>query len=116
MTITLNDKQAKVVVEALDAYSRLFSGQISIALEYVYKGSPREKYPNYHVMRELERKINAEVLPALPPDAHYGILCSEMDNRAKIAYDMYQLLREVLHPRDKLMLNTSGEPEITITE
>ena len=87
--LKLNDKQASVVSRALDIYSRLLMGQIDNVLH---------EFPNlsYDERRHLHKIVRQYVFSELDESAYYGICSEQTDEKAKVAWDVQQVIRQAL--------------------
>jgi hypothetical protein len=83
--LEINEKQASIIVDALDLYSRLFTGQF---VEILYK---LDKLDIDMDRYDFERMIKKLVFPELENNEHYGITGAKEE--ARIAYDILQVVR-----------------------
>ncbi len=115
VTLTLTEEQADILLMALDTYSRLKMGQFNAVSDL---------FP----ARDFDRKAAAAallaarqtVMPELDPRGYHGIESREVRDRARIAFDVEQVLRHALswhrHPEGGITVNfdkpywTSPEP------
>jgi hypothetical protein len=91
--IEINEEQAKIIINALDFYSRIGIGQfIEIVLAFSWWQCD-EQWFNHR--NEVERLIyDAQFnLTGMPFNASYGIFSPEVHENAKIAWDIQQVIR-----------------------
>ena len=88
--LTMTEGQAQVLQKALEIYSRLFIGQIKAAVEQIHFNNNREI--DYQRVRKLSDQLKFE-LTGMQSNASYGIYCNEVDDSARVAWDLQQLLR-----------------------
>lgn len=93
LTITLDDRQADVVLRALDLYSRLGMGQLS-AME----AELRMMHPGIDPDPDFERALDDAAcrLTLLPPGASWGIASPKVPQSCREAYDLQQQIRRPL--------------------
>lgn len=98
ITIECNEKQAYIIKDALDFYSRILMGQFS-EFENLFIGSYNYKYMNE--INKLLMKIRDYIYPELKGYASWGIFNKKCPENSKIAYDIIQVLRhEMIKVRD----------------
>lgn len=89
-SLTINAKQAHIMVKALDLYSRLLSGQIEELGPFF----------RFHGMRQVKDQslfeIKRQLFPELESNAGYSIGAKETDPKAQIAWDIQQVIRHQL--------------------
>jgi len=90
--IELEEAHIKVLTSALEMYSRAQMGQFKYALEQIneYAALPWE------TQGFIENTIKSFVFPELTGNMFYGIHSSERPDSARVAFDMYQVLRHQL--------------------
>jgi len=88
MTITLDEKQAAILLKTVEAYTRLNSGQLHIALETL-----EDKNLDWDEIMAVEDHFKSIVFPELH-GAYYGI--SQCHENVQIAFDMKQVIRHQL--------------------
>jgi len=92
--LTFNEEQARLIVQAMDAYSRLSIGQFDAAIGSTWM----------HKILEVDRKeveYHCNQLKKIftgmdHPGASYGIYSKEILDRARIAWDIQQVVRNRL--------------------
>lgn len=111
ITVTLTNKQTKVLVDALDAYTRAKVGQFSYSLDHMVK-TPKGASISIKTLLEIEKQLIKLFFPELKQNQCYGITNEEVPDEARIAYDIYQVLCEKL-PTENIshMLKTSKTQE-----
>lgn len=100
VTIEVNEKQAQVIKEALDLYSRIIAGQFNeiihiIANKYCSKLSDicwGEFHSSSKELNEAKMKMMS-VLGLNSPYASFGIGSEIISDDSKVAYDILQVLR-----------------------
>jgi len=91
MKITLSEEHTKVILAALEAFSRMKIGQFRIALEEVF---PKECWDlGWDKMDELERSLKKAFFPNDPPNGGPGI-CSEQAGDGRIAYEITKTIQQ----------------------
>lgn len=88
--LTLNEKQAEILIAALDLYSRIGIGQFEDVLN-VYD---RNLKLDYEVREQLRRDLNkAKIAAGHPPNGSYGIHNPEVRDEFRTAFDIQQVVR-----------------------
>lgn len=108
MTLTLSDLQARVLVAALDAYSRLQAGQLWVLADVLEAAKDREGAPLKISGWDLREKWTDPMMMDLfgyHPAASHGIHSPKVPESAKIAWDLQQVIRQ-----DKTVFPSSKEP------
>ena len=88
--IKVNDIQALSIIEATDFESRLISGQLN---EILLKVIPLSKNVNRDKIRYLLDELKMEMFPELDHNESYGIFNKKTDEKAKVLYDIHQVIR-----------------------
>lgn len=89
--IEVSDKQAGVILKALEVYSRLLMGQISTCLEEFSDLS----YDDRQIIHNFARQYIFKELDS--PHAFYSICNREkVDEKAQIAWDIQQVVRQAV--------------------
>lgn len=91
ITITLTNKQAKVITEALDAYARAKIGQFTYSLDHMVK-TPKGVHINRDSLQRIESYLRMLFFPELRDGQSYGITQKEVPDEARIAFDIYQAI------------------------
>jgi hypothetical protein len=91
VTLTLNPAQARVVMRALDLYSRLKMGQFD---EIVSLFGFHREFDRDHA-RLLLRDLHTTVFPELHGNEYYGIF-HEQAGDGREAWDIYQTIRHAV--------------------
>ena len=115
VTLTLTEEQADTLLMALDTYSRLKMGQFNAVSDLF----PARDFDRGKAAAALQAARQA-VMPELDPRGYHGIESREIPDRARIAFDVEQVLRHALswhrHPEGGITVNfdkpywTSPEP------
>lgn len=112
MKIEVNEKQMEVIEKALDFYSRIMCAQFEeIDRVFRHEGKLASEYS----MEVVSAILRRELFPNLPPKASISIMSNDISEKAKIAYDLYQVVRNSLVPENKSIsvsepLRVSKEP------
>jgi hypothetical protein len=113
-TLIINEEHARVMITALDCYSRMMIGQIDNALEPIkfqwdFKNRPKDKeVSNYNNFRDLCNQIKSLFTPFDSPGASYGIHSKEVDDSARVAYDIKKVIEH------RLSFDRKPEGDITV--
>lgn len=95
--LIINEEQAKVLSAALESYSRLMVGQIRYALEpLTFQQMKNGKDIDHQKLRELCDKVKATLTDFSHPGASYGIHSREVDDSARMAYDIRKVIEHRL--------------------
>ena len=87
--LTLNENQIKVVLTALDFYSRISIGQLNFLKEFISDSASEETLV----------KLQKEMFPELTGLNHsYGIAGKQTSEGAKVSYDIYKKMMFVFNP------------------
>lgn len=97
-TLHLNEEQARVLIKALDFYSRIGIGQFrEIVSNFVFDWCSifKHKEGYYKAMKLAEAHIDLakKLLTKMPHNASLGISSPETPETAKVAYDLQQVIR-----------------------
>lgn len=124
MKITLSDEQTKVVLSALEAFSRMRIGQFKTALEQVF---PQKCWDlGWNKLQELEKPLKNVFFPNHPHNGGPGICSEEAGKEAHIAYEIQKAIEQFQALQksngwfgntvnfDGNLLNPSGLPPPTI--
>jgi hypothetical protein len=114
-TVKLSDKQAQIVVKALDFYSRILCGQLEELSSILC--TPRNSYED---CRFEISKLKDLLFPDLQGASSYGICGNKAPYDAQVAYDILQSLRHCMawtnYPKGGIQVDfdnvykTSNEP------
>lgn len=113
--LTLTEEQAYTLWEALETYNRLMMGQFNAVTDLF----PARDFDRGKAAAAL-LEARQTVMPELDPRGYHGIESREVRDRARIAFDVEQVLRHALswhqHPEGGITVNfdkpywTSPEP------
>ena len=116
MDVRLTDKQAKVLIEALDLYSRVGMQQLEAV------GTAMQWNFGYDV--DIEKEIaGIKVKLGQPVNGSWGIASPKVHDKAKIAYDAECVIRQNIakresHPKYSVWhrnpMHIGSEPLLTI--
>lgn len=90
--LEIDKEHAKVIIEALDVFSRIHMGQLEVVAEqHVHS------FDNAEDFIELRKTINLLKSDlGLHPNAHWGIRSPRVIESAKVAFDIQQIIRHRL--------------------
>ena len=99
--ITVNKKQAHILVKALDLMGRICMGQYDEILDYGYlpKSVAADKtHISQYEWQDAKKKLDEikYLITGQPTSGSYGISSPEVNDQAKEAYDMQQVIRNQL--------------------
>lgn len=101
VTIECNEKQAVIIKEALDLYSRLLMGQVRELDNFFNRNTDCWKRPDRDNIAYYAESIKNIVYPELIGYDSFGIFNAKCPEESKIAYDIIQVLRnELIKVRD----------------
>lgn len=89
-TVKLSNTHLQVITKALEVYSRLKAGQISIALGEAFDF--KLTYEERDICEKFVRQITHKDLSS---NSYYGIACEEMGN-GQIAYEVLKVFQQYL--------------------
>ena len=105
----VNEKQMKIIIRALDLYSRLMMGQVKELSDLWDKREP--------VVFEALRFLKKAVFPELSLDSYYGITSMAIPEEPKISFEMLRVMEHALswhkHPEGGITVNFDPPMEIT---
>lgn len=97
LTIELSETQAYILRDALDAYSRLLAGQVSIAvMDATHWMINRKDHKIDHDKLRLILDEAQRLITGLARGAGFGIHAKEIPDRARQAYDLQQVIRHAV--------------------
>ena len=104
--LTLNEKKARVLSNALDLYARVISFQLETVADVimfdnndlkVYSTDGEEiPYEDLHNFKDALRQLKAQFLKCHPNSSH-GIQSRHISDSARIAYDIHQVVRNSVY-------------------
>ena len=109
--LELSDKQFQTILNALDLYGRLGTGQLKILVE-VFNWHYGLDCSNKDVMNYITNIIHKLYFSDLSTGSSYGIFSDKTPDQCKIAYDLIQVLRNV----DAWNKNPGGGFEVNFFE
>lgn len=93
--LEINEEHAKVIIEALDVFSRIHMGQLNIIAEQLNFSNFFNK-TNIH-NTDFRKKIDElKAIIGLSSSGHLGIRSEVVHEDAKVAYDIQQIIRHKL--------------------
>lgn len=94
LTLELSETQAYILRDALDAYSRLLAGQVSVAvMDAVNFMALRKEYKMDRYSLQTQLGDMQALITGLDYGASFGIYAPEIPDRARQAYDLQQVIR-----------------------
>lgn len=90
--VKLNEKQILALIHATDFQSRIEAGQFS---DILHKGISISKNVDRKRIRELLDELKLEMFPELESNESYGIYSPNLNENAKILYDIHLAMRYV---------------------
>lgn len=102
MKLTVDETQAQIINSALDLYSRLLCGELSTLTTFFAKHNSDLDLPHDELFSIL-REIKSLVFPDLSASNYcvYGIYQEEAPEQAKVAYDLFQVIRNHIAWKNK---------------
>jgi hypothetical protein len=92
--LTLTEKQARVLIDSTDLYSRTLIGQVDEFLEPMRRQRRDVDYNNIHDAQDIiNQQVKPLLYPGMPPNASHGIGSDQVPESAKIAFDLHQVIR-----------------------
>lgn len=127
MKIELSDKQADILIAALDLYSRIHLGQFEEVANIARMYDISKLNKDYEAHNEFEDAVReAKIILGFDRNGSYGIFNEQVNDVARIAWDMQQVIRNHLawkrNPEGGFTVNfdaphhSSKENLINITE
>jgi len=94
-TVRVSDRQLRVLVRALEVFARLGTGQLEILIERMTTPIPIAGRPSEDVDDDLRAALRRLKLLATSLDSHasHSIASDAVQEDAKVAYDLLQVLR-----------------------
>lgn len=102
--IEVDEKQLKVINEALDMYSRMGTGQLEVSVtEFIrmnfwdsIEKIPDNRDTNTYIKNYIEYPVNIikERVLGHPPNGSYSIYNEAVPQKCREAYDLYQVFRK----------------------
>lgn len=100
LTIELSSAQAYILRDALDAYSRLLAGQVSIPVRdtaaYIFLHQRAfDSMEFYERSQKITAKLDElqQLITGLDSGVSFGIYAEEVPDQARQAYDLQQVIR-----------------------
>lgn len=104
--LTLNEFQAKVMVQALDVFSRIGIGQLE-EIESLLRRHGHNDF-NYDAVKDALNLLKQEIM-GQPPNGSFGIHHPEVHDVFKVSWDLQQVVRYCLawsqHPEGGFGVN-----------
>lgn len=91
--LTLTEKQAEVVIKALDLYTRMGLGQLERVLEVAALEGQQWEGPTDYETAESAMVTLKKALTGFALNASYGIYSEKVRDTFRVAYDIMQVLR-----------------------
>lgn len=101
--ITVSDEQAKLIVAALDLYSRVGAGQFQEVAEVAYPSWDTKDFNRdaKDAAKELLTQAKQMLFPELGGNTAYGTTSQELNVCFKRAYDVQCVIRKVIAQHEK---------------
>ena len=93
--LKISKKQASIIIESLNLYSRLLCGQTE-EISNLFMFSFFDKDISLPKVKEICNELKKTVFPELQKNESYGIYQDSIGENPKIAYDMIQVIRHKL--------------------
>jgi len=95
--ITVNEKQARLIWEALDLASRLPAGQLDEILHFYRNHVPHDPMStSYADARDALENLKRILFPELEGGAYYGIYNEKVPDVARVAFDLLRVIRKAV--------------------
>jgi hypothetical protein len=115
--IHLNEEQVRIISRACELFARVHTGQLTpIAEEFFHKTTPI-----LHSLQDGLRRLEP-LITGMPPHASLGLTNPEVPDKARVAYDIHQVIRYIIswdnNPDGGITVNfdrpfkTSDQPNI----
>lgn len=97
LELALNDKQADVIIAALELWARIGCGELTALLGHpeISRRLTTDKGVTTEDVRRLLEHLKIGVF-GLPRNAYYGIVSSDITESNRIAFDLMQVIRHRL--------------------
>lgn len=123
LCLKMNEQQARMIIKALDLYSRLLMGQVE-ELENLFRGfaclpSKDGLYGEMDLesIRGIVHALKKTIYPALPINGNPSIHNPNIHDQARVMVDLQRVLEYALHQHDsKLYQRSRSEPRRLSTE
>lgn len=89
--IKLSTNQLKTLNEALDIITRLYSGQVD----------ELNKIAEHQIDKETLDQLKKRMFPCLKNNSFHGITSLDINYKAKVLYDIHQVIRHYLSWKDQ---------------
>ena len=114
MKLEISDKQARILINALDAYSRISIGQteaLGDMLTQLFKPENLKDNSYWDIREKYTDKIKQELF-GFSPGASYGIGNKKVSDAGHIAYDLLCVIRKDIADRETHHISSvwHGEP------
>jgi len=101
--LKLTEQQARVVVQALDFWSRMFLGQVE-----EIKWHPAVQGRKSMALDSLLRQLKPVIFPELSSHAYFGIHSDKVPDEARQAFDILQVIRH------QMWISNGREPRYVV--
>lgn len=94
--LTLDEEQAKVLIDALDLYARLRIGQIEeVGHTFRFRGAadPDKELEQFEQVDAACKELKRAMFPDLHPNASYGIGSQKTPKDAQVAWEIHGVVR-----------------------
>ena len=93
--LTITEKQASVIREALEAHSRMLGGQFDIVLTDMFRDRWCTGEFDHDGLAEAHKQLRRMIFPELSPTSYHGVGNTAYPS-ADVAWDIMQVLRHRL--------------------
>jgi len=90
--LKLTEQQARVIIQALEFWSRMFLGQVE---EIKWHPAVQDRKKSM-ALDSLVRQLKLSIFPELSPHGYFGIHSDKVPDQARQAFDILQVLRHQL--------------------
>ena len=95
-TLEIDEQQARVLAQACDTLSRVYCGQIGIAVEPLLHWRQGQGHKVDRQALDAGVAIVHQELTGLSRDTNFGIHSREIPDAARVAFDLLQVIRHAL--------------------
>jgi hypothetical protein len=120
--LTLNEQQARVLLEGLDLFSRILFGQLETVREVIHTHRIGKSVPpiDYAKSEAILAEAKRVLFPELTPEGFYGVFSPDLDEDSKIAWDIKQVVRNAVawekHPSGGMTVDFDPPMRTSTTE
>ncbi|WCK57101.1 hypothetical protein PP175_28340 (plasmid) [Aneurinibacillus sp. Ricciae_BoGa-3] len=89
----MSERQAKIMIEALDLLSRIGTGQVDAIEQMLFKMGIMPDMQKRNEAEDALKQLKSAYFPALQGNASYGIFNEQTPDESKVSWDMIQVAR-----------------------